>query len=121
MANNEDWLSIDVRNVASKTADDAARLAVLFHVYGYGTAGEISAEHVQAAARIVTWHLYEARRFLGEVATPRQADNATRLDAWLIARCREGDVSSISTRDVQHYGPPALRASDRCNNCDRCA
>ena len=101
----------EVRDVASKAADNAARLAALFHVYVYGTAGEISAAHVQAAARIVTWHLYEARRFLSEVAAPRQADNAMRLDAWLIARCRENGVSRISLRDVQRYGPPALRDS----------
>ncbi len=101
----------DVRDVASKAADNAARLAALFHVFEYGVTGEISTEHVQAAAQIVTWHLYEARRFLGEVAVPRQVDNAMRLDAWLLARCRETNVSSISTRDVQRHGPPGLRDS----------
>jgi hypothetical protein len=58
---------------------------------------------------MVSWHLYEARRFLGEVAAPRQADNAVRLDAWLIARCRQWGVSSISARDIQRCGPPPLR------------
>jgi putative DNA primase/helicase len=101
----------DVRDVASKAADNAARLAALFHVYEHGAGGEITAVHVQAAAQIVSWHLYEARRFLSEVAAPRQADNAMRLDRWLIARCREWGVSSISTRDVQRCGPPALRDS----------
>jgi len=59
----------DVRNVASKAVDNAARLAALFHLYEHGDAGEISAKHIQAAAQIVAWHLYEACRFLGEVAT----------------------------------------------------
>jgi putative DNA primase/helicase len=96
----------DVRNVASKAVDNAARLAALFHLYEHGDAGEISAKHIQAAAQIVAWHLYEARRFLGEVAAPRQADKAMRLDAWLIACGHEWGVSSISAREVQRCEPP---------------
>lgn len=46
----------DVRDVASKSADNAARLAALFHVFeGAGNSIEINA--LESASRIAAWHL----------------------------------------------------------------
>lgn len=99
----------ETRDVASKAADNVARLAALFHIYEHGTQGEISAALIRAASRIVTWHLYEARRFLAEVVLPPTINNAAKLDVWLIAHCRENQKSSVTTREAQQYGPSALR------------
>ncbi len=99
----------DVRDAASKCADQAARIAALFHVLTNGTTGAISSDHMQAAAKIATWHLYEARHILGEVALPKNLNSAARLDAWLIRCCREKNVTSVSTRDVQRTGPNCIR------------
>ena len=54
----------DVRDVASKSADNAARLAALFHVFTYGASGLIVADSFESASSIVAWHLNESRRFL---------------------------------------------------------
>ena len=54
----------EVRDVASKAADNVARLAALFHLYASGPSGLIGAPSIVAAARIVRWHLYQARAFL---------------------------------------------------------
>ena len=99
----------DTRDVASKAADNVARLAALFHIFEYGPSGEISAAHIHAATPIVTWHLYEAQRFLGEVAAPPVMDNAMRLDTWLIRHCREHQLTAVDTRHVQQFGPGPLR------------
>lgn len=61
----------DVRDVASKTADNAARLAALFHTFT-GSIGPIDLDAMESAARVTAWHLTEAKRFLGELAMPAE-------------------------------------------------
>lgn len=101
-----------VRDVASKSADNAARLAALFHVFEKGPAGEVGADHMRAGARIAAWHLYESRRFLGTLALPLASVNAGKLDAWLLRQCREAGADSIPTREVLQRGPGALRGAN---------
>ncbi|MBK6868500.1 MAG: DUF3987 domain-containing protein [Burkholderiales bacterium] len=98
----------DVRDVASKIADNAARLAALFHTYT-GSIGPISTDAMESATRIATWHLYEAQRFLGEMALPLDLANPVRLEAWLLDYCRSHQVDSVATRDIQRLGPNGLR------------
>jgi putative DNA primase/helicase len=98
----------DVRDVASKAADNAARLAGLFHVFDSGD-GAISLEAFAGAARIVAWHLSESRRFFGELAVPIEIANAHKLNDWLIDYCRRERVGDVSTKAVQHRGPSPLR------------
>jgi putative DNA primase/helicase len=101
----------DVRDVASKAAENAARLAALFHVIEKGPGGTIDADSLVNAARVVAWHLSEARRFFGELALPVELADAARLDSWLLVRCRETGQQSVSRRDVQRLGPNTLRRS----------
>lgn len=96
-------------DVAAKAADNAARLAALFHLFEHGPTGAIGVDHLQAAASIVTWHLYEARRFFGEMALSPTLAAAIKLDSWLLRHCREKHVTSVSTRKVQQLGPNQLR------------
>ena len=99
----------DVRDVASKAAENVARVAALFHLFEHGPTGRIGAAHVAAAARIVTWHLFEARRFLGAAALPKPLSNAAKLEAWVIAQCRERGVDSVTLRGVMRLGPNPVR------------
>lgn len=98
----------DVRDVASKTADNAARLAALFHTFN-GSIGPVDADAMESASRITAWHLNEARRFLGELAMPAELANPARLESWLLDYCRREHTDSVSTRDVQQFGPSGLR------------
>lgn len=98
----------EVRDVASKTADNAARLAALFHTFE-GNVGPIGIDAMQSACSIAAWHLSEARRFLSELAlTPEQA-NPARLEVWILDYCKRERVDKVSTRDVQQFGPAGLR------------
>lgn len=103
----------DVRDVASKVADNAARLAALFHLFT-GEAGAISAECFAGAARIAAWHLSEARRFFGELALPPELADAVRLERWLLDWCREHGAQSVPRREAQRAGPvrDATRLAD---------
>ena len=98
----------DVRDVASKTADNAARLAALFHTFT-GSIGPIDIEAMESAARVTAWHLTEAKRFLGELAMPAELVNPARLESWMLDYCRRKQTNAVPTREVQQFGPGGLR------------
>ena len=98
----------DVRDVASKTADNAARLAALFHTFT-GNIGPIDIEAMESAARVTAWHLTEARRFLGELAMPVELANPARLESWMLDYCKRERTDRVPTREVQRCGPGGLR------------
>ena len=100
----------ETRDVASKAADNAARLAALFHLFENGIEGAIGADHMKSAAALAGWHLYEARRFMGEIALDAGTSNAVKLDSWLISYCKQNKVVNVSTRDIQREGPNSIRA-----------
>ena len=99
----------DVRDVASKAADNAARLAALFHLAS-GQGAAISVDAMQSACQVSAWHLHEALRFFGVVALPKELADAIRLDDWLVKYCRREKIQALSTRDAQRRGPFRDRA-----------
>jgi len=94
----------DVRDVASKTADNAVRLAALFQVF-QGGGGAIGLDALNGAGQIAAWHLSEARRFFGELALPPELADAARLDTWLIEHCQQERTRMVSKRYARQYGP----------------
>ncbi|MGA8147281.1 MAG: YfjI family protein [Gallionellaceae bacterium] len=105
----------DVRDVASKSADNAVRLAALFHVFcstgSKCSRSSITADEMERASRIAAWHLNESRRFFGEIALPIEMADAARLDSWLIKHCRHERTHCVGKRYIRQYGP--LRERDR--------
>ena len=95
----------DVRDVASKTADNAARLAALFHVFIHGMGGAVDMDCFEGASQIAAWHLSESKRFFGELALPVELANATRLDTWLVDYGKRERTRVISRREAQRFGP----------------
>lgn len=98
----------DIRDVASKAADNAARMACLFHTFEGGL-GPISATAFEGASQIVAWYLSESRRFFGELALPDELAGVARLDGWLIDFCNREQAIEVPTKTVQQSGPNSLR------------
>lgn len=94
----------DVRDVASKAADNAARLAALFQLFEHG-GGSVSVECMEAARLVVAWHLSESRRFFGELALPEPMADALRLDAWLRGYCADKRTAEVGKNHVRQHGP----------------
>ena len=92
------WLSI--KDFASKSAENVARLAALFHLFD-GKEGEISAEYIDNAAEIIYWHLLETKIILGENPQTIQQQDALRLLQWI----RDKGLTETSPRHLQQYGP----------------
>jgi putative DNA primase/helicase len=101
----------DIRDVASKSADNAARLAALFNYFESGV-GAIGIDPILRASRIVAWHLSESRRFFGELALPQELADSVRLDSWLINHAKQTQFL-ISTRDAQRKS--SVRDKGRLN------
>jgi len=96
----------DVRDVVSKTADNAVRIAALFHVFENDAGSAIGLEAFEGASRIAAWHLYEARRFYGELALPEEQANAARLEGWLLDYCHREKTTIVFRREVQQNVTP---------------
>lgn len=99
----------EARDVASKAGDNAARMAALFHAFEHGPSGTIGGDHMQRAARIVAWHLFEARRFLNQIAVPEAVGDAMALEAWLVDYCRREGLTVAPCNRVQKFGPNRTR------------
>ncbi|SCY38277.1 DUF3987 domain-containing protein [Nitrosospira sp. Nsp13] len=100
----------DVRDVASKSADNAVRLAALFQIFEHGMGGAVGLECFESASRIAAWHLNEARRFFGELALPLELADAARLDTWLIGYCQRERTHFVPIAKLQQGGPTGLRS-----------
>ncbi len=96
----------DVRDVASKTADNAARIATLFQIFEHGSGGAVGLAAFEGASRIAAWHLHEARRFYGELALHDEQSDAARLDNWLLDYCRREETNIVPRREVQRNVTP---------------
>jgi putative DNA primase/helicase len=99
----------DVRDVASKIADSAARVAALFHVFEDAPGNAVGAASFNVAAQIAAWHLNESRRFFGELALPAGLADAARLETWLVSYCKRNGTTRVPTKEVQRLGPSGLR------------
>lgn len=99
----------DVRDVASKSADNAARLAALFHIFE-GAVGAVGPDAFGGASRIAAWHLNESRRFFGELVLPEEQAGAARLDTWLVQYCRREKTHFVPIAKLQQGGPVGLRS-----------
>lgn len=109
----EDGDLTPIRDVASKIADNAVRIAALFHV-SEGRRGPISFDDFDKASVIAQWHLHEALRFLGMVSVGESNQDLQRLDEWLIANSTSTGGTFTTTHLMQH-GPKATRKKSKLN------
>lgn len=91
----------EISDVASKIADNAARVAALFKVFNQGVTGTIGFNEFESASRIVAWHLHEAKRFFTGLALSDDQADVVKLDSWLVKYCHKKKTNIVSRRDVQ--------------------
>lgn len=96
----------DVKDVAAKSADNAARIAALFQYFASDDIDPIDSDSVRRASETAGWYLQEGLRFLGEFALPSELAHAARLDAWLIAHCRQTEKCTVPKNHVRQYVTP---------------
>lgn len=107
----------DVRDCAAKIAENAARLAAVFHVYERRD-GKIEAETIQQAIEICGWHLMEYKRlFGGGTSVPPEVEDARDLERWLHELVvRFPGATEVRKNHIAQYGPNKLRARVRLDS-----
>jgi putative DNA primase/helicase len=101
-----------IPDIGAKIAENAARIAGVFHVIEHGPGGNIDVSTMEGAAAVSVWHLNEARRVIAANERPQAAADAELLFDWLL---REA-TGLIEPRDILNRGPSALRNRDRRDN-----
>ena len=103
----------EVKDFASKSPEQAARIAGVLHVFENGASGTISANTMQRALGLAGWYLHEARRIFAASALPPEFKDAVLLLEWIRSRCEESQKSQVSQASVLHEGPNQLRSKPR--------
>lgn len=80
------------RDLASRAAENASRLACIFHVFEHGPNGEISADTFDRAATISLWFLHQSKRILHELSRPLAETDAQLLYDWLVGEYRNFQI-----------------------------
>lgn len=99
----------DFRDIASKTADNAARLAAIFQIMDDFYSKVVETDYMRAGVVIAEWYLTEARRLWGEISTSEELSAAAKLDTWLIKQATAKHVNSVDRSFALTYGPGSLR------------
>ncbi|WP_136796930.1 DUF3987 domain-containing protein [Desulfosediminicola ganghwensis] len=104
----------NMKDVASKAAENVARLAALFHVVsGNGFDKEIDAHQLKSAGKLMLWYLNEADRFIEKIALTGDQKSVVMLDEWLLKYYQEKGTTKIPVREIQQNGPKSLRKKDK--------
>ncbi len=96
----------NVTGVASKAAEQAARIAGVLTLLADLDAPEVSVEAMANAVRLATWYLDEAARLLDAGGVCEETAQAETLRRWLV------DVSGrdcVDVRAMVRLGPGKLR------------
>ncbi|QEP42155.1 DUF3987 domain-containing protein [Ectothiorhodospiraceae bacterium BW-2] len=109
-----------LKDAASKSADNAARIAACLQVFetgNYGNDTEISADYMERGCVIARWYLNEALVFFGKGFEPEDERNAKLLSQWLVNeapnKSRDGEPIMVdrkmTLRNILWVGPHSLR------------
>ncbi|MBK1695556.1 hypothetical protein CKO09_12565 [Chromatium weissei] len=101
-----------VRDIASKAAENAVRIAAVFKLFDQGKVGEwVEPEYMRGGIDVARWHLHEARRLFLDLDTPPELQDARELSAWLTGKGREliDATGAISLRTIGKFGPNRVR------------
>lgn len=109
----DDYFS-DVKDVASKAAENAARLACCFHVFSGEPYSPLTQETMNAACSVMRWYLDEAVRFGQVSGLTEEVRDAELVEEFLVAQTKlvlrgKLDINKLTVNRVRQHGPGALR------------
>ena len=99
----------EVKDFASKTAEQAARISGVLHVFEFGPEGEIQPETMLQSINIAEWYLHEANRIFVTARLPEEFKNAFILQKWIKNHCQLSQLSQLSQGLILKEGPNQLR------------
>ena len=114
-AMNPDHAYADIRDVASKAAENAARIACCFHIFEHGSQTPIGRDTMRKACVLTRWYLDEAIRFSRKHGATPELIDAEALETWLVVHHkklgRTGASDTLAVNMARQLGPNRLRTS----------
>lgn len=101
----------EIRGAASKSAEQACRIAGVLTLYKDLKAQEVTAETMANAIKLAEWYLDEANRLAGQATISQGIPEAEKLREWLQSKWKEEKSELIQFRDIVRYAPNSLRDS----------
>jgi hypothetical protein len=103
-----------IKDAASKSMENAARMAALFHIFEKAE-GQISKLHVDGAIEICKWHLNEFRCIFDPVPkTPQFELDGIRLEKWLYEKYTTENRVIFERNRLLQYAPIRDRIRRNC-------
>lgn len=104
-----------VKSFASKSPEQAARIAGVLTLWVDLTASVVEAETMADAIELAQFYLFEAKRLAEAATISEEVDRAEQLRRWIleswhgVAAAQNRDPQTIVPRDVVIMGPNSLR------------
>lgn len=98
-----------IPDFASKSADNAARIAGCFHIFEHGITGNISAETMQKAIAVASWHLSETLSLFEHIDIPQETKDALLMLDWLKVKGLHDTTLSY----IRNHCPNSLRSDGK--------
>jgi hypothetical protein len=103
----------NLRDVGSKAAENAARIAGVLAIVENPEATTIDGEAMASGCELALWYVDEALRLSDGYRQPAGLRNAIRLLDWLRKWLQEKGKREISLRDIMQFGPSPVRQKDK--------
>jgi hypothetical protein len=100
---------VDLRDVAGKIAEQAARIAAVLALVDDPNVLEIDGDAMIRACTLAEFYLQEAARLSGEARVPQDQADGELIWKWL----QDRNLSTIKAIDLQKSGPGPLRKKER--------
>lgn len=105
----------EVKDVASKIAEQAARIAGVLHVFGKGPTGSIDENTMKNAIALAAWYLHEARRIFIASTVPSELKDAANLFDWIKGYCLENNTDQLLISEILKFAQPKFRNQKKRN------
>jgi hypothetical protein len=95
----------NLRDVGSKAAENAARIAGVLTIIENPQAASITSETMSSGCELAAWYVGEALRLSDAYRQSPSMRNAIRLRDWLATKGKR----EVSLREITQFGPAPLR------------
>ena len=107
-----------IKEVASKAAENAARLACCFHVFSTDTPSPVPQATMNEACAVMRWYLDEAVRFAQVNGLTKEVQDAELVEQFLVAQMKlvvrnKLELHKVTVNRIRQHGPGVLRGKGK--------
>lgn len=100
----------DVKDAASKTRENALRIAACLHLFIDETDSQIiSFDALEIGCHLALQYLFEFKKIFGEDPMQNAAEDEQELLQWIANRNQLNQLQGVGLAEIQKYGPGRLR------------